>query len=423
MIVMIAVIKDEHKDIIGFRLLDTGTGKTLEATYSSVAESLNKVRCNIENLVLTRTRKVIGSNGTIGRYPVINNKLELKGKSPIIIIYKTNENKYVCSDYKGTIVTLDEEAVIKYANKNGISNGKIVGEHISAIQGSYRTKINGKYDEEIEDEIKAKVRSYTAKCALLGINDLDIRVDKEGVTLVSVGKHTEKINIPKFVTIIGSRAFKDCNKLESVELPDTLTDIEDYAFAECSNLKSINIPDSVQFIGEGAFQRCTSLERVNIPKSIKVLNKKVFSSCAMSIVDIPNGLIEIGEQAFAYCNNLLMVEMPNSVEVMGRGAFQSCRELKVVTMSNNISKIEESTFWGCGDLVSFTIPDSVTEIGRQAFNMCQYFVDVTIPKNIKSVHQTAFIGCYRLKRLKVPRHSIDMFEGNDYFQHINIIPY
>ena len=61
------------------------------------------------------------------------------------------------------------------------------------------------------------------------------------------------------VTIIGDRAFYDCDSLTSVVIPDSVTIIGDSAFRDCDSLTSVVIPDSVTSIAYYAFHGCDSL--------------------------------------------------------------------------------------------------------------------------------------------------------------------
>ncbi|MBQ6346291.1 MAG: leucine-rich repeat domain-containing protein, partial [Clostridia bacterium] len=94
--------------------------------------------------------------------------------------------------------------------------------------------------------------------------------------------------IPNSVTVIGEKAFYECDSLTSVSIPDSVTSIGEDAFYRCSSLISVSIPDSVTSIGEDAFYRCSSLISVSIPDSVTSIGEDAFYRCSsLTSVSIP----------------------------------------------------------------------------------------------------------------------------------------
>ena len=88
-----------------------------------------------------------------------------------------------------------------------------------------------------------------------------------------------KIIIPYGTTMIGTRAFSECNNLESITIPDGVTSIGNSAFSDCTSLASITIPDSMTSIGSSAFLRCSSLASITIPDSVTSIGKEALADC------------------------------------------------------------------------------------------------------------------------------------------------
>lgn len=88
-----------------------------------------------------------------------------------------------------------------------------------------------------------------------------------------------KIIIPYGTTMIGTRAFSECNNLESITIPDGVTSIGNFAFSDCTSLASITIPDSMTSIGSSAFLRCSSLASITIPDSVTSIGKEALADC------------------------------------------------------------------------------------------------------------------------------------------------
>ncbi len=112
---------------------------------------------------------------------------------------------------------------------------------------------------------------------------------KDGkATVVRQSRNITTANIPAsltykgtsyLVTIIGDRAFKDCDSLTSVTIEDSVTSIGSYAFEYCSSLTSIEIPNSVTSIGGEAFNNCSSLTSITIPNSVTSIGEYAFYGC------------------------------------------------------------------------------------------------------------------------------------------------
>ena len=233
------------------------------------------------------------------------------------------------------------------------------------------------------------------------------------------------------VTMIGDKAFYNCNKLNTITLPQGVTEIGEGAFSKCSSLTSVTIPDSVTEIGNEAFYYC-SVTSVNIPDSVTTIGDSAFSSCySLTSVTIGDGVTTIGNGAFRDCRSLTSVNIPDSVTTIGGGAFKYCRSLKEFTgkfaedngrilvvdgvltafapagiteytIPNSVTSIGEGAFNGCDSLTSVNIPDSVTEIGYAAFAGCKSLTSVNIPDSVTEIGEEAFYECYSLTSVNIP---------------------
>ena len=87
----------------------------------------------------------------------------------------------------------------------------------------------------------------------------NILYNKAKTTVIQAAGKITSAALPASVTIIGDRAFKDCQSLPAVTIPEGVTTIGDWAFSGCWGLDSITIPASVTTIGECAFEYCSSI--------------------------------------------------------------------------------------------------------------------------------------------------------------------
>ena len=84
------------------------------------------------------------------------------------------------------------------------------------------------------------------------------------------------------ITIIGSRAFYECESLTHIVIPNTVTSIGKNAFRFCKSLTTIIIPDSVttidilKLVQFSASYPCRSLDPLDIPPFVYY---GVFNNC------------------------------------------------------------------------------------------------------------------------------------------------
>lgn len=143
MLVLIGVLKETEKKVVGYRLANIENGQVNLITVP--ASALNKIAgekiVNAEVVNKTGKIELKGTNGTLDRYPVINAATgQLVGKCPIIILTRLNDG-FRCINGNGAIALFTNRDALTYSKMSGISNGKITKikgtEIISSIVGNY----------------------------------------------------------------------------------------------------------------------------------------------------------------------------------------------------------------------------------------------------------------------------------------------
>ena len=214
------------------------------------------------------------------------------------------------------------------------------------------------------------------------------------------------VTFGKYLTTIGTGAFKDCTALTSISASGC-TDIEAEAFSGCTSLKTTSI-SNVLVIGDKAFSDCSALTRLTLSK-LTTLGERVFENSGITTFSASR-LVSIGDYAFS--GTPLNSAAFSNVTAIGSNAFENCKSLSSVTFSK-ATLIGNNCFAGCDSLTSASfnslkvIPanlfknctcltdayfSSVTEIGDYAFYGCSSLSSIDLPK-VTTVKAYAFYGC------------------------------
>ena len=156
----------------------------------------------------------------------------------------------------------------------------------------------------------------------------------------------------------------------------------------------VDIPNYVTCIGTGAFQSCQSLKTVNIPNSITSIGRSAFNSCtSLATITIPNTIINIPDMTFYNCKSLTSISIPNSVTSIGGDAFEYCSSLSSITIPNSVTSINERAFSACTSLSSITCHATTppTIYGSYVFSGVSKSIPVYVPcgyvENYKSAEK------------------------------------
>ncbi len=207
-------------------------------------------------------------------------------------------------------------------------------------------------------ELTFIVTDASAKLCELITSPLDVSgkitipAKPNGYSLTSIGKHAfyspydnrmiTEIVVPEGVTNLCEYALYSNNRtLRSVTLPSTLTTIGNYAFYE-SAINSIYISKYISKIGTGAFRDCDDLEIIVVDPDnayyyspdgsnaiIEKSSQKLIAGCKTT--NIPNGITAIGRSAFSYIDGITDIVLPASLRSIENYAFGNCKNLKSVT--------------------------------------------------------------------------------------------
>lgn len=209
------------------------------------------------------------------------------------------------------------------------------------------------------------------------------------------------ITIPTSVTIIGRSAFEGANLFDGTELPDSIISIEDRAFY-AANIKRIVLSNSIKTIGVYAFSYCDKLEEIVIPDSVEEIGDEAFYSSRLRKIWLGNGLKYFGFNVFG-STTLYQVHVSN-INVL-------CNiEYKSNSNGDGYSIFEKNTtsLYMNGRMVTdLVIPDGVETLNADNLRNCYSITSVTIPQSVKSVEGRVFEGCSNLTNIKGKFASVD----------------
>ncbi len=224
---------------------------------------------------------------------------------------------------------------------------------------------------------------------------------------------TKKVVIKEEITEIGSKAFQNCEQIQTVTLPESLTTLEEGTFFGCSGLKKITIPKNCVTIGEDAFYCCSGLEEISVEDGNPIFDSR--GNCK-ALIDsksntlllggknsvVPDGVTAIAEYAFAY-TGITEITIPDSVIRIDECAFYTCTQLKSVVLPKNVTSIENDVFRYCSNLENVKLPEGLKTIGAGAFSGCSSLQTVTIPAAVDAIGLTAFYACKSLTEIVIPK--------------------
>lgn len=212
-----------------------------------------------------------------------------------------------------------------------------------------------------------------------------------------------QITIPRNVTIINQKAFRNCISLISCKFDDQ-SQLSTISGGYEENHNSENYKESY-----GAFYGCRQLQGITIPQNVKIIEPSAFKDCVKleyvlfeenaSIQEIGGGYnSDVAYGAFTNCSFLKEIIIPASVKTIGISAFQNCRSLQTVLFEPNsrLSTITGGIYMNAGSW----------PVGYGAFRDCKSLDNITIPASVETIEQGAFFGCSSLASLSFEENSI-----------------
>jgi len=235
----------------------------------------------------------------------------------------------------------------------------------------------------------------TIECSVIGIADEAFKGNTD----------LQTVNIPNHVKTLGKSVFANCTNLRSVEMSNR-TDIPDNFFEGCVNLESFSrlaLSNSFTSIGTRAFKNCNKLStNIILSNDLEYVGKEAFYGCeSVKTIEVScsKDNVFIDEDAFWGCTGINKV---------------NCTSLSVwlkITFSNpaaNPLSYSHKLYVGNNLVSTLVIPDFATKIPAYAFYGCTSLSNVIMNhtnKHIEECGEKAFYGCENLNRVTIPKIS------------------
>ena len=213
-----------------------------------------------------------------------------------------------------------------------------------------------------------------------------------------------------------SRAFTDCEKLETLVLSNRIYNIPAGFANGCKALKNVVYPADLKTIGDCAFQDCISLKSADFSATgLTSIGTSAFAMCSsLDAVKFPKDtLINIEREAFYKTlmgspDGPSQIVIPASVDRIACRAFSECANLGKVVFEDykgvgNPSKIDFATYFGsantfadCPVLSEIVLSNRTQELGEGFARNCSMLTTVSYPENIQVIGSEAFKNCTSL---------------------------
>ena len=221
------------------------------------------------------------------------------------------------------------------------------------------------------------------------------------------------ITIPGNVATVKEGAFSDCVNLKTITVAageaalslGSLTDTYGvFEGSATSYSTTVTLAERVTVIGSRAFynvQKVTSLKNIETTKLTAIGDWAFYYNKFSNNITLPEGLISIGAHAFENCQgtNFKSLVIPSTVTEIGEAAFQKCTKITAVTFSEGAAeaenlalKLNKNLFVGCTALLTVDLPSHLDEA---------YEVTSTAGGLQLTTFSTLFTGCSKLTKVSV----------------------
>lgn len=180
------------------------------------------------------------------------------------------------SDPAPILPSVSSKSGTPYKEPSGNGGVTIVGDNNTAASKPSGTAATSEAasDYEIEDDLGGvSILRYHGEGGKVLIPSV---INKQ--TVIKIDEHAFRgtavtnVIVPGTVRTIETRAFSNCDLLETLSVSEGVEVIDGYAFANCDKLSLVTLPDSIREINAGAFSECPLLQLTYKGKTYTAVN-------------------------------------------------------------------------------------------------------------------------------------------------------
>lgn len=201
-----------------------------------------------------------------------------------------------------------------------------------------------------------------------------------------------EVILPLRLNAISERLFYR-SRIETIDIPNSVRSIGSLAFAETGNLRGpIVMPRFLKVIGDRAFKSSSLNGVLVLNEGLERIEDSAFEAVKNLKGDlvIPSSVVAIGDNAFASAKISGDVSVGNGrTLILGKAVFLSFNSEGTLTMGPALTSIPEHSFYKSTIRIK-NIGENVQTIDRYAFTGATFLKDLVVPDKVRSILLGAF---------------------------------
>ncbi|MEG1804336.1 MAG: leucine-rich repeat protein [Clostridia bacterium] len=387
-----SIIKNGSFGKLAFANMTSLAEFTLPDTITTIGERAFENCFALKRFVIKKTESKLS---TIGEYAFANcfvlDSIELPAG-----VTKINNGVFNnCYKLKTVVTNTSPTEIGEYAFANCVILGDLALNDL--------TKIGEKAFFNCKNIFSSKIKQQDVE--VTGLVNFGSKLEVIGVSAFEGCASIKTVNfdIKSIIKEISSRAFANCNRLESVSIAKSVETIANDVFVGCLRLVNIRNLSLADFGASANFGVPANLGLEVVTTDKEFANKISFDKeKKIYVFEITNDEVINGKYVYGADISLELI-LDDTFKGIYSYAFAGSSGLKRVVLSKTVSYIGEYAFANCSALTSFTFDKDniVVKISNGMFEGCSSLASIILPKEITEIGNRAFFGCVSLKSITI----------------------